>query len=349
MPADVPPRTAAPMHESPPSPGGPAAPPAVAHPDLIPSAAYMAFRRAFDLVGGGLLALPLGLVVAAAAVLVRLDSPGPIFYRQTRVGRGGRPFRMIKIRSMTCDAEAKSGATWSTGKADSRVTRVGRFLRASHVDEFPQIWNVLRGDMTLIGPRPERPVFVDQLVRQVPGYELRLTVKPGVTGLAQLRLPPDQTLADVVAKVAHDVYYIRHLGPRLDSQVAVGTLRLLVREVCEACGETVRSARRAVRDRLPLRTLHEACGAPLRLPSGQLVFETATLYTPVWGDAALATGSLTGGPAPAAAPSQADVRRKAVGNVGRPHAPRPLAVRPSPAADLSDVPSGSVEATVARL
>ncbi len=255
----------------------PAAPPA-ARGLSRPSRVYLALRRAFDLVGGTLLAVPLGLVVAVTAVFVRLDSAGPLFYRQTRVGRDGRQFRMIKIRSMRVNAEAGSGAQWS-GENDPRITRIGRFLRASHIDEFPQIWNVLRGDMTLIGPRPERPVFVDELVKQVPGYELRLKVKPGVTGLAQLRLPPDQTIDDVIAKVAHDVYYIEHMGLPLDFQVSVGTLRLLFREVVQACGSTSRTVYQTARTRLPIRSVHQAFGAPCRLPSIESVVETARRYT----------------------------------------------------------------------
>ena len=242
-----------------------------------PGAGYLTLRRAFDLIAGSLLAVPLGAVVAVTAVFVRLDSPGPIFYRQTRVGRDGKQFRMIKIRSMRVDAEAGSGAQWS-GAGDPRVTRIGQFLRASHIDEFPQIWNVLRGDMTLIGPRPERPVFVDELVKQVPGYQLRLTVKPGVTGLAQLRLPPDQTLDDVIAKVAHDVYYIERMGLNLDFRVSVGTLRLLFREVVQACGATSRTVYGVARTRLPLRTVHQAFGAPCRLPSVESIQDAARHY-----------------------------------------------------------------------
>ncbi|QDT14192.1 sugar transferase [Alienimonas californiensis] len=292
-----------------------------------PSLVYLAFRRAFDLIGGALLAVPLGAVVAVAAIFVRLDSRGPIFYRQMRVGRDGRTFRMIKIRSMRHDAEV-GGAQWA-GKNDSRITRIGKFLRASHIDEFPQILNVLRGDMTLIGPRPERPMFVDELVQQVPGYELRLTVKPGVTGLAQLRLPPDQTIDDVIAKVAHDVYYIEHMGLNLDFRVSVGTLRLLVREILQACGATGRTAYTTVKTRLPLRTVHQAFGAPCRLPSMDSVFETARQYT--------ATASL---PCAALAGVGAGSREE----FGSHRSGNDQATQPK-----GQVWPGSVEATVSRL
>ena len=242
------------LHRPDATPEAPAdAPPAGTAPPLSPPRAYLALRRVLDLLGVAVLAGPLGLVTLVAAVVVKRDSPGPAFYTQTRVGRGGRHFRIIKVRTMRTDAEAAGRAVWS-GAGDPRVTRVGRFLRKSHIDELPQLWNVLRGEMTLIGPRPERPEFVTGLVRQVPGYQLRTTVKPGVTGLAQLRLPPDQTVDDVREKVAHDVHYICHMGVRLDGQVALGTLRLLAKEI------------------------HRACGAPLRLPCGETVKDTARRY-----------------------------------------------------------------------
>ena len=220
------------------------------------SRTYRIVRRAADLAVGVPLALVLAPVVAVFAVLVKRESPGDAFYTQTRVGEGGKTFRIIKIRTMRQDAEADGRPRWSPGGEDPRITKIGKFLRASHIDEFPQIVNVLRGEMTLIGPRPERPEFVDTLVESVPGYELRLNVKPGVTGLAQLRVPPDQTVDDVKAKVAHDVYYIEHLGPWLDARVSLATLRLLVTEV------------------------YRACGAPLRLPSVEDVRGVAARYIP---------------------------------------------------------------------
>ena len=197
---------------------------------------YCHVRRAADLAGGLVLMLMLSPIVIIAAVAVKLTSPGPIFYWQTRVGLGGRHFRIVKLRSMRVDAEDGTGAVWSPGGGkDSRITPVGRFLRASHVDEFPQLLNVLRGEMTLIGPRPERPEFVRALSEDVIGYTLRLGVKPGITGLAQLRLPPDLAEDDVSEKIKYDIFYILHRGPWLDVKIAAGTVILLCSEVLRAC------------------------------------------------------------------------------------------------------------------
>ena len=151
---------------------------------------------------------------------------GPVFYVQTRVGRHGRPFTLVKIRTMVHDCEKSSGAQWSR-PGDSRITRVGAFLRKTHLDELPQLWNVLRGDMGLVGPRPERPEFVPTLERAVPHYRDRLAVRPGVTGLAQTQLPADTDLESVRRKLAYDLYYIRHLNWWLDFRlVACTALRM---------------------------------------------------------------------------------------------------------------------------
>ncbi len=154
-------------------------------------------------------------LIFLAALAVRLTSRGPAFYTQTRVGKNGRLFTIWKIRSMIDNCESLTGARWSI-PGDPRVTRVGAFLRASHLDELPQLLNVLQGEMSLIGPRPERPEFVPELERELPGYWQRLAVRPGVTGLAQVQLPPDSDLTSVRRKLAHDLYYIRHLSPWLD-------------------------------------------------------------------------------------------------------------------------------------
>ena len=172
--------------------------------------------------------LAAGLLVLAAPVMlltalaVKLTSPGPVLYSQTRVGKGGRPFTLYKIRSMTHDCEKHSGARWST-PGDSRVTPLGAFLRKTHLDELPQLWNVLRGDMSLVGPRPERPEFIPALERAVPHYRDRLAVRPGVTGLAQVQLPPDTDLGSVRRKVAYDLYYIRYRGLWLDLRLIACT------------------------------------------------------------------------------------------------------------------------------
>lgn len=165
--------------------------------------------------------------VIVAAVAIKLTSPGPVFYRQTRMGKNGRHFGLIKLRTMVQDAEAKSGPVWST-KNDPRITKVGKFLRDSHIDEFPQLINVLLGQMLLIGPRPERPEIAEQLAWQINGYEQRVNIRPGITGLAQLKLPPDSDLESVQRKLQHDLYYIHCLNPWLDLKIFFVTAWILV-------------------------------------------------------------------------------------------------------------------------
>jgi lipopolysaccharide/colanic/teichoic acid biosynthesis glycosyltransferase len=161
-------------------------------------------------------------LTAAALLLVRLTSRGPALYRQVRVGRGGVPFTLYKIRTMVLNCEWLTGPCWSL-PGDIRVTRVGRFLRRLHLDELPQLWNVLRGEMSLVGPRPERPEFVYQLERLIPRYRERQTVRPGLTGLAQVQLPPDTDLESVRRKLAYDLHYLRHRGPWLDLRLLIAT------------------------------------------------------------------------------------------------------------------------------
>jgi lipopolysaccharide/colanic/teichoic acid biosynthesis glycosyltransferase len=162
-------------------------------------------------------------VVAVAWFMVRATSAGPGFYSQLRVGRNGRVYRIYKIRTMYHGCEARSGAAWS-GKADPRITPVGRVLRKLHIDELPQLWNVLRGDMSLVGPRPERPEFVDPLSRVIPGYQERLAVRPGVTGLAQIQLPADTDVDCVRKKLVLDQCYVRTASLWLDVRIMLGTV-----------------------------------------------------------------------------------------------------------------------------
>lgn len=187
---------------------------------------YAALKAAADFVIALILfILTLPLVLLAMA-LVKLTSRGPALYSQTRLGKNGRPFKIYKIRTMTDDAE-KNGARWSL-PGDSRVTRIGRWLRKSHIDELPQLWNVLKGDMSLVGPRPERPEFVPQLEQAIPHYCKRLLVRPGVTGLAQVQLPPDSDLESVRLKLAYDLYYVRCQSFGLDLRICWATfLRML--------------------------------------------------------------------------------------------------------------------------
>jgi len=155
-------------------------------------------------------------------LLVKLTSKGPMLYSQVRLGWNGKPFRMYKIRSMTVDAEAARGAKW-TARQDSRVTLIGKFMRPLHIDELPQIWNVLRGEMTVIGPRPERPEFVRKLSVEIPGYSYRTLVPPGLTGYAQLNLPSDTGLGDVRKKLVLDLEYIEQGTLCFDIRLLLGT------------------------------------------------------------------------------------------------------------------------------
>jgi lipopolysaccharide/colanic/teichoic acid biosynthesis glycosyltransferase len=168
----------------------------------------------------GMMALP---VIAVSALIVKLTSRGPAFYMQKRLGLGGRPFTIYKIRTMVDNCESLTGPRWSM-PGDPRVTRFGWFLRVTHLDELPQLLNVLRGEMSLVGPRPERPEFVPELERALPTYRRRLAVRPGVTGLAQVQLPADTDLGSVRRKLSYDLYYIEHLGPWMDLRLLFGTL-----------------------------------------------------------------------------------------------------------------------------
>jgi lipopolysaccharide/colanic/teichoic acid biosynthesis glycosyltransferase len=188
---------------------------------------YDPVKRFFEFLAALVLLVLSSPLVLAGAVLVRLTSPGPAFYVQARVGRGGRPFPIVKLRTMVHNCEAHSGPVWS-GVGDPRVTPVGRFLRRTHLDELPQLWNVLCGHMSLIGPRPERPEFLPVLEQALAGYRERLRVRPGVTGLAQVQLPPDTDLASVERKLAYDLYYVERANPWLDCRVLMGTLAKLL-------------------------------------------------------------------------------------------------------------------------
>jgi exopolysaccharide biosynthesis polyprenyl glycosylphosphotransferase len=183
-------------------------------------------KRLLDLTAasvGLILALPFMLLVALA---VRLDSPGPIFFRQDRVGRGGREFTLWKFRSMRTDAEA-GGARWAV-QGDPRITRVGRFIRKTRLDELPQLWNVLVGDMSLVGPRPERRMFVEQLKEQCPWYEQRLVVRPGLTGWAQIKAPYASTFEESIEKLKFDLYYVKNLSIFLDISILLSTARIVL-------------------------------------------------------------------------------------------------------------------------
>jgi lipopolysaccharide/colanic/teichoic acid biosynthesis glycosyltransferase len=194
----------------------------------FPSAArsFLLIKEVLDrvLALAGLLALlPL---LAVLALLIKLSSPGPVFFLQERVGKGGRVFRILKLRSMVWGAEAETGPVWAAVN-DPRVTPIGRVLRATHLDEIPQLWNVLRGEMSLVGPRPERPHFVARFRDVIPGYSQRLQVKPGITGLAQVCHHYDTTPRDVRRKLAYDLLYIRRMCFFVDLAIVFLTFRRL--------------------------------------------------------------------------------------------------------------------------
>ena len=157
---------------------------------------------------------------------VRLSSPGPIFFRQTRVGLRGRNFSVFKFRTMRQDAEAK-GAVWAT-KNDPRVTSLGRFMRKTRLDEIPQLWNVLRGEMAFVGPRPERPEFVQWLSNEIPFYDLRHLIRPGITGWAQVRYQYGASLEETKQKLEYDLYYVKHLSLGLDLLIMFETIKTII-------------------------------------------------------------------------------------------------------------------------
>jgi exopolysaccharide biosynthesis polyprenyl glycosylphosphotransferase len=173
---------------------------------------------------GAAIALPL---MAVVAILIKATSRGPVLYRQQRVGHHGQPFTVLKFRSMYADAEAKSGAVWAS-KDDPRITPLGRWLRSLRLDELPQFINVLRGEMSLVGPRPERPEFVAVLTEQIPGYAFRHFVKPGITGWAQINHKYGDTFEDSVTKLEYDLYYIKRLTPAFDAYIILHTLRVIL-------------------------------------------------------------------------------------------------------------------------
>jgi exopolysaccharide biosynthesis polyprenyl glycosylphosphotransferase len=189
---------------------------------------YMVMKRVMDLFLASFVLLCVGWVLPLVALVIKLDSPGPIFFKQVRVGRGGKPFKIIKFRSMRQDAEAKTGAVWAQ-KSDPRITRIGRFLRKSRLDELPQLWNVFVGDMSFVGPRPERPEFEEKLEREIPFYRARRAVQPGLTGWAQVRHGYGNTMLDALRKVEYDLYYIKNESLYLDLLILLRTVAVVLK------------------------------------------------------------------------------------------------------------------------
>jgi exopolysaccharide biosynthesis polyprenyl glycosylphosphotransferase len=191
------------------------------------STAFIVVRRVVSIVIsliGLILALPLFPLIM---FVIRLDSKGPVFYTQTRVGKAGCIFKLLKFRTMRQDAEAANGPQWAVDN-DPRVTRVGRFLRSSRLDDIPQLWCVLRGDMALVGPRPERPEFVEWLTKEIPYYGVRHMVRPGLTGWAQVKYKHVSTVEDAREELQYDLFYIKNASIGLDLLIMFQTLKTVL-------------------------------------------------------------------------------------------------------------------------
>lgn len=195
--------------------------------ELGPSPSSVAVQQVYSFLAallGAILTAPLMLI---AALLVRFTSEGPILYRQTRVGLNGKLISVLKFRSMFVNAEAATGAVWAS-RNDPRITLVGKYLRKFRIDELPQFWNVLRGDMSFVGPRPERPEFVQALSEKIPFYRQRHCVKPGLTGWAQINHKYGDTIEDTITKLEYDLYYIKHISFSLDVYIMLNTLKTVI-------------------------------------------------------------------------------------------------------------------------
>ena len=184
-------------------------------------------KRGFDLVASGILLGVTSPIIAITALMIKLDTAGPLFYRQERVGEGGRVFAVCKFRSMRTDAEQAGKPIWATAN-DDRTTRVGRIIRKLRIDELPQIFNVFRGDMSFVGPRPERPFFVQQLAQEIPYYEARHSIKPGITGWAQVRYPYGASVEDAREKLQYDLYYVKNHSLFLDIMILIDTVQVVL-------------------------------------------------------------------------------------------------------------------------
>jgi exopolysaccharide biosynthesis polyprenyl glycosylphosphotransferase len=194
--------------------------------DILHDRVNVKLKHLLDIFAASVLALIALPIAIIAAIAIGIDSSGPIFYSQVRTGLNGRKFKVYKFRSMYQDAE-KRGIQWASTK-DPRITRVGRILRAMRIDELPQLWNVLKGDMSLIGPRPERPEFDSKLREEIPYYDVRYLVKPGITGWAQVMYDYGASVEDAYQKVAYDLYYIKNYSLLLDMAIALKTIRTVI-------------------------------------------------------------------------------------------------------------------------
>ena len=197
---------------------------ASSHPDWV----YIRrFKRIFDIITASFFLITLSPFLVMGILAVRLSSRGPIFYSQIRSGRFGRDFKVTKLRTMKLDAE-KGGAQWSS-KNDERITLAGKFLRLTRIDEIPQLWCILTGHMSFVGPRPERPEFVEQLAKEIPFYNERLLIQPGLTGWAQVNYPYGASISDAARKLEYDLYYMKHMSVVLDLFILLDTVKTILR------------------------------------------------------------------------------------------------------------------------
>jgi lipopolysaccharide/colanic/teichoic acid biosynthesis glycosyltransferase len=185
------------------------------------------FKRTLDLVISFIGLIFFGPIILLVGMFIKFNSPGPVFYKQERVGKNSKTFLMYKLRTMIKDAEAKTGPVWAK-RNDSRITGMGYFLRRSHIDELPQLFNVLKGEMSLVGPRPERPEIIEKFNHLIPNYEKKLSIKPGITGYAQIRHKYDETLRDVKTKLKYELFYIQRMCLMLDLKILLVTILVLV-------------------------------------------------------------------------------------------------------------------------
>jgi exopolysaccharide biosynthesis polyprenyl glycosylphosphotransferase len=194
---------------------------------FVPTRPFRALKRSIDVAGSLVMSLLTAPVMIVTALLIRLTSAGPVLYRQERVGQYGRPFTVLKFRSMYADAEAGSGPVWAV-KNDNRITPLGRTLRKFRIDELPQLFNVLKGEMSFVGPRPERPCFLDSLRHEIPYYDVRHYVRPGITGWAQVMYPYGASIGDAYEKLQYDLYYAKHVSLLLDLTILVKTIKVVL-------------------------------------------------------------------------------------------------------------------------
>jgi len=184
-------------------------------------------KRICDVTFSSLMLIALAPLMLITAILIKLDSKGPVIFSQTRVGEHEKEFQVFKFRSMKQDAEAATGPVWANAD-DNRVTRLGKFIRKTRIDELPQLINVIKGDMSFVGPRPERPYFVEQLKKEIPYFEMRTVVKPGLTGWTQIKYAYGATVEDAIEKLQYDIYYIKHMSLFFDLMIILGTIKVVL-------------------------------------------------------------------------------------------------------------------------